>query len=444
VSAPRSLRVRLTLVFLAVAGPVLAVSAIGAEALVRRSVWSSVDAAIAEEAETIASLGPSQTPAALAETVARIGAEHSPGPEKFVLAIDPHGSLRASAGRVPQSARRLARGRRLVTLWDEGTPFRVADHVADDDSSYAVGVAVEREVQLIQRSRMLIAGALALLLGVVGSLAWIITGKVTSELVRLAAELETIEATALERRLAPRRTAEVDRLATVLNRVLARLETAMAVLRRFTADAAHELRTPIAALRTHVELALAESPHAGAGRDHLLDVVEQVDRVAALAESLLMLNAIETGDQRAERVALDRLAAEVCEDMEPIAHEQGRRLSCKREPGVAVTGVVTLLRRLVSNLVDNCFRHTPPGTAVDVTVARCGDRVLLEVADEGPGIDGAELPHVFERFHRGRRSDGTGLGLAICREIVLRHNGDITIDRSATRGTRIRVALPAA
>ena len=443
-SAPGSLRVRLTLVFVAVAGPALGISALGADTLVRRSIWASVDAAIVEEAETIASLGPSQTPPALADMVARIGGERSPGPEKFVRALDARGGVRATSGRPPAGLPASHEASRVFTLWDGAVPFRVVHYLSPDGSSYEIGVAVAREITLLHRSRALIVAALVFLLAVVGALAWIITGRVTSELIRLADEIETIEATALERRLVPRHTAEVDRLANVLNRVLARLEAAMERLRRFTADAAHELRTPIAALRTHVELALAETPPAGAARDHLLDVVEQVDRVGALAENLLMLNAIETGEERAERVAFDRLAAEICKDLEPIAHEQGRCLTCRPEAGVEVTGIVTLLRRLVSNLVDNCFRHTPPGTAIEVTVARSGDRALLEVADEGPGIDGAELPQVFERFRRGRRSGGTGLGLAMCREIVLRHDGEITIDRSSTGGARVRVSLPAA
>jgi signal transduction histidine kinase len=446
VNVPRSLRVRLTLVFLAVAGPVLGASAIGTDILVRRSVWAAIDAATVEEAETIASLRPSQTPAALADAIARIAAERSPGPEKFVRVIDAHGDVRASSGHPPAdlpAPQRVAVSR-VVTVWAGSVPFRVADYVGADGSSYEVGVAVAREVALLRHSRAFIAAALGFLLAVIGSLAWIITGRATSELLRLAGELETIEATALDRRLVARRTAEVDRLASVLNRLLARLDAAMESLRRFTGDAAHELRTPIAALRTHVELALRESPLGGGARDHLLDVFEQVDKLGALAENLLMLNTIEASDECAERVALDRLAAEVCEDLEPIANEQGRSLTCRPEMGVAVTGVVALLRRLVSNLVDNCFRHTPPGTAIDVTVTKSGDYAVLEVADEGPGIDGAELPLVFERFHRGRRSNGTGLGLAICREIVFRYHGDITIDRNATRGTRVRVTLPAA
>jgi len=448
-STLRSLRFRLTLVFLGVAGPVLVASAIGVDALVRRSVWASVDAAIVEEAETLANLARSQTPIELAETVERIGREHSPGPAKFVRALDSRGGVRASFGRVPASlaAEPPGSGIHVTTVWEDGAPFRVADYVEGAAGSYEVGVGVHGLVAQLRHTRRVIAALLALLLAVVGSLAWIVTGRATAELTRLAAELETIEAAALEQRLVPRRTAEVDRLASVLNRLLARLEAAMEALRRFTADAAHELRTPIAALRTHVELALGEAPRAGAVRDHLVDVVEQVDRVGVLAENLLMLSAIEAGDRgdATEPVPLDRLLAEVAEVLEPLAQEQGRKLEWRAEPGIQVNGTAGLLKRLVLNLVDNALRHTPSTAAVAVELRRVGSIVSLEIADDGPGIAKDELPRVFERFHRGRSSAaGTGLGLAICREIVLRHRGEIAIESGKGRGTRVRVTLPPA
>jgi signal transduction histidine kinase len=285
-----------------------------------------------------------------------------------------------------------------------------------------------------------------LLLASLAVLAWAITSRATAELARLAAELETVEAGSLDRRLAPRRTVEVDRLAAVLNRLLARLESAVGHLRRFTADAAHELRTPVAALRAHLEVALARARTPEAYQDGLIDALEQTERLGRLAADLLTLSAVEAGttggETRDEIVRLDRLAREVAEFLEPVAQEQGRPFLCEAEHAVAVRGAPELLKRLVLNLVDNAFRHTPVAAPVHLCVRGEDGLARIEVRDGGPGIVAADVPGVFERFRRGRSATaGTGLGLALCREIAARHRGQIALDSAPGSGTTVTVTL---
>jgi signal transduction histidine kinase len=280
---------------------------------------------------------------------------------------------------------------------------------------------------------------------ILAALAWIVTSRATGELLRLATEIEALQAGSLDRRLAHRATLEVDQLVVVLNRLLARLETAVGHLRRFTADAAHELRTPVAALRATLEVALSrDTPERW--REGLLDGLEQSERVGRLAESLLALSAVEAGAKDAQRVPvrLDRLAAEVADELEPIAVEQRRPMRCEPGDEVWVVGVPDLLQRVVANLIDNAFCHTPPTSAVTVRVRADGEWARVTVTDEGPGIAADDRPRVFERFGRGRGASakGAGLGLALSREVAERHGGTLEIESDVQRGTQATLSLP--
>jgi two-component system sensor histidine kinase TctE len=325
--------------------------------------------------------------------------------------------------------------------------YRSVSYVLADGAAVQIAVPAARFLRTIWRARVVIAVVSAALLVALAILAWGITTRATGELARVADELETMEAGSLGRRLAPRRTTEVDRLARVIDRLHTRLEAVMGHLRRFTADAAHELRTPIAALRAHLEVALARADSPAALRDGLLDALEQTERLERLAEDLLTLSAVEANAEGLPetRVALSELAREVAESLEPVAQEQGRPFRCRAERAVLVRGSPQLLKRVLVNLIDNAFRHTPPGAPVSLSVAELDGAARIEVADRGPGIPSAELPAVFERFRRGRDANGgTGLGLALCREIVTRHHGEITVHSGNGAGTTVTVTLPLA
>ena len=305
-------------------------------------------------------------------------------------------------------------------------------------------MSAARYARTLRRARIAILSVAAVLLTTLLALAWIITGRATNELGRLAEEIETIEAGSLARRLAPRQTLEIDRLAAVLNRLLERLDAAMTHLQEFTADAAHELRTPIASLRARLEVTLGGARSEQTYRDGLLDALEQTERIGSLAEHLLALSAVEAGvdAEATEPVRLDALAREVCESLEPVAQEQERRFECVTNAPVMVPGEPQLLKRLLLNLVDNAFRHTPRATGVRLTVGTSGDDAVVQVSDEGPGIPHDELPRVFDRFRRGKAAPagGRGLGLALCREIVARHRGSIVVENRD--GTTVTVRLP--
>jgi signal transduction histidine kinase len=279
----------------------------------------------------------------------------------------------------------------------------------------------------------------------IGLLAWTIATRATNEIDALTKELDGIAADSIARRVKARGTTEVARLAEGLNRLLARLELAVERLNRFTADAAHELRTPLAALRAHLDVALARDPSVTAYRNGLLDASEQTERLAVLAEDLLTLSAIESeGVRPAGVVNLDVLAKEVSEFLEPVAQDQHRTFTVIVHPLAVVRGEWLLLKRLLLNLLGNAFRHTASGVAVHLEAHRDAESVVLKVRDHGGGIHPADQKLLFEGFARRTPGGGAGLGLAICREIVARHGGTIVIESAAEGGTTVIVRLPAA
>jgi signal transduction histidine kinase len=448
-SWPRSLRARLTALFLAISGAAIVGAALLMNSIVDHAVWGPLDAELVEEAETLCTLVAAGHLEGMQSAVAAIATESHHGPGKFVRILRPDGGLIAEAGPVPKALENAPAPRvphaETITLRRSDTPMRVVRYPGTGGCGGVVGVDVRRYTAMLARARLGIAASALSLLLTLGALAWLVTSRATAEMDRLAAEVATIEAGSLDRRLVPRRTLEVDRLASVLNRLLARLESAVTHLQRFTADAAHELRTPVAALRARLEVAIGGPPRADAYRDGLVDSLEQAERLGRLAEDLLTLSAVEAGvgAQRDEEVRLDLLAREVVEALEPVAQEQGRTLDCDAPAAVSVRGAPQLLKRVFLNLVDNAFRHTPAGAPVRVVVSRHDGVAEVVVEDRGPGMSRDDLANAFQRFTRGRgATGGSGLGLALCREIVAAHGGRIDLASEIGRGTRVVVELP--
>ena len=446
---PRSLRWRLTLAFAAIAGVAVLAASVGAIVLVEHAVWDPIDARLAEEAETLAVIGDAAGSGDYSRAVARVGSERDFGGRKFVRMRGVDGRVLAASGAVPPALAGegvpAVTGTQYTTIGEGRAAYRIIWYAAPGIGWSEIGFRVGRELRTLRRVQLAIAASAVVLLGTLAFLAWAMTTRATAEIDQLAAQLETLEAASLDRRLTPRRTSEVDRLVAVLNRLLGRLETAVGHLRRFTADAAHELRTPIAALRAHLEVALARGGSPDGYRNGLLDALEQAERLGRVAADLLTLSAIEAGVGGTDVVRLDAVAREVADFLEPVAQEQGRRFACESAHPVAVCGAPDLLKRLVLNLVDNAFRHTPPSAAVCLAVRSHDGTATIEVNDDGPGIPATDLPQVFERFRRGRgATTGTGLGLALCQEIAMRHHGRIALESAPGAGTRVTVTLPLA
>ncbi len=246
---------------------------------------------------------------------------------------------------------------------------------------------------------------------------------------------------------------EVAPLVNSFNHLLERLEANIIDQKRFIADAAHQMRTPLAGLRTQAELALREQ-HPEELRRGLQQLVRSSVRATRLVEQLLSLARAEASAQSASsfaRLELEATAREVMRDWVPVALERGLDLGFEGcgEP-VMVQGHAVMLKEMLKNLVDNALRYTGKGGTVTVRVKAQQDYACLEVEDNGPGIAASARDLIFERFFRvlGSDADGSGLGLAIVREIALRHNANITVRDASPdapeghRGTVVQVQLP--
>jgi two-component system sensor histidine kinase TctE len=224
---------------------------------------------------------------------------------------------------------------------------------------------------------------------------------------------------------------ELEPLLTAFNELLQRMAQNLGAQRRFIADAAHQMKTPLAGMRTQAELALRETDPAELRRS-LRQIAASTERATHLINQLLALARAEhqaTDLGAFEIVQLPALAGEVLRDFVPLALARGIDLGLEAEPADGVVGLPLLLREMLKNIVDNAIRYTPPGGTVTVRVRAVPGAVLLETEDTGPGIPDAERPLVFERFYRGTDTvvDGSGLGLAIVREIVAQHDALLRI-----------------
>jgi len=240
---------------------------------------------------------------------------------------------------------------------------------------------------------------------------------------------------------------EMRSMLDALNRLFERIRTVMDAERRFTADAAHELRTPIAAVKAQAQVAMAE-PDDERRRHALRGVLEGCDRAARLVDQLLLLSRLDTG-ALTDRAPVDvsALAKRVVAEAAPRSIGKRQRLELDAPSPCVVGGNEPLLESMVRNLVDNAIGYSPPQARISVSVCRREGHAVLRVEDGGPGIGDDDLHRLGERFFRpqGARPGGSGLGWSIVRRIAAAHDADIEVGRSpALGGLRVVVSWPVA
>ncbi|NUQ92773.1 MAG: HAMP domain-containing protein [Gemmatimonadaceae bacterium] len=297
---------------------------------------------------------------------------------------------------------------------------------------------------------------LFVLLGAFG--AWFISALAFRPVELIINEVEAItDGRSLHRRLPTEAGDELGRLSATLNAMIARLETSFGALRRFTADASHELKTPLTVLRADVERAMNPRSTHTEQLVALEEALQEVARMADLVDSLLTLARADEGrfELATEPIHLEPLVREVFETAVILGEDVGLAVSLPVIEDAVVMGDRTRLRQLFLNLVTNAIKYTPRGGKVEVSLGRRLDEATFTVRDTGIGIAAADLPHVFERFWRADRARSRragdaaergsfGLGLSISQYIAQAHRGSLTVQSRLGRGTVFTVALPLA
>ena len=295
-----------------------------------------------------------------------------------------------------------------------------------------------------RKNSLIISAVLALLGGVA---TYFISGHALRPIRELSDKIEKVQAQNLaDSRIEENQVKELNQLSVSYNRMLERLSDAFEIQRQFTANAAHELRTPLALMQVQLDLYHSNShPDNDADTVQMIKMVtEQNDRLNKMVKTLLDMSELQTVG-RDDEIILDALVDEVLEDLEPLAEGKNIRLigKCK---DITMVGSDILIYRLVYNLVENAIKYNHSGGQVTVTAERKEKHVYLSVEDTGTGIPEELKERVFEPFFRvdksrSRELGGVGLGLALVREIVRVHDGNITVKSNPSGGTIFEVVL---
>jgi signal transduction histidine kinase len=283
--------------------------------------------------------------------------------------------------------------------------------------------------------------------------AYFLAGQVLAPVDRIRREVEAItDGTSLHRRVAIEHADdEMARLTATLNEMIGRLQTSFSGLRRFTADASHELKTPLAVLRANIERAMDSRPRSNEQAVALEEALQETARMAALVDSLLTLARADEGrfEIHREPVDLRELANEVFETALILGEPGEMTVTMPNVEAVTVMGDRLRLRQLFMNLVENAIKYTPKGGKVELSLITDDGKARFAVADSGIGISAADLPHIFERFWRADRvrsrlseRGGNGLGLAICQWIAQAHGGHLHVHSRLHRGSTFTAELP--
>jgi len=289
-----------------------------------------------------------------------------------------------------------------------------------------------------------------LVVGLAGIGGYVLARRALAPIDHLASEAQRITADRLHDRLSvANEHDEIGRLAAVINGTFARLESSFDQLRRFTADASHELRTPLAVIRGIGEIGLGATRTPAEYKEAIGSMLEEVDRLTTLVDTLLRLSHGDAGTVRLtpETVDLSELTRDVVVSLGILAEERHQRVELHFSDEVVVRVDRLVLREAVTNILDNAIKYGPEGSTIAVRVRAEHDRALLSIADQGPGIPTEHRTRIFDRFFRldearARTNGGTGLGLAIAKWAVEVNRGELSVQDAPGGGALFQITLP--
>jgi signal transduction histidine kinase len=444
-----SIRLRLTLYWSVLLAGILLLSGVAVFGLFARGQWAQLDSALMEEADSAAAAIGNSGIHTAHKVLQQLSQEPDLGPGRRAILIV-RGRIVADAGLegadLPRNideagSRRILNGRNHVFRYGLAR-FEMAGVraiLADGVDATPVRLAIAR-----LRRQLLLVIPMILALSIAGGY-WL-AGRALAPISELSAGLAEIEPRDLSRRLASKAVEdEVAQLTRAINGLLERVARAAETERRFAADAAHEMRTPLAVLRTGLEVTLGRERSNNEYQQALDAALHETVNLCHTADELLALARLdhELADKR-EPVDLGALTETVLEITEPLIQSKQIKLCTKIERGVIVEGNRNHLQRLVINLLDNALKFAPVNGRVVIEILQRVNNAIMRVENNGPAIPADDLPHIFERFFRSKTSSapGSGLGLNLCEEIVTRHEGEIHAVNLQHGGVEFLVRLP--
>ena len=325
-------------------------------------------------------------------------------------------------------------------------PFRVATLRIDDGSRVYLGLSERDELRVLDRLRLKFISWWLLLVALGFAIAFFITRRMLSHVRRISEAASRIGHSDLHERVpGGDRNDEVGQLARTLNRMLDRIENSMHQLHTITDSLAHDLRSPLTAIRGKLEMSLSAATHG----EHAEPIVSAIDELDRLTE---FLNAsLDVAEARADALRLSRAAIDLDELLrimidlyEPSMAEKGLKIQLRSGGPVIIDADAALIHRMVANLFDNELKHLPASCTVTVRLDACDGAALLSFEDNGPGFSPEVSQHLFERRVKGRESNGHGLGLAFVDAVVRAHGGTISAANREGGGAQITLSLPLA
>ncbi len=319
---------------------------------------------------------------------------------------------------------------------------------------YETEIVVARDGDSLRRTLtalgLILLVGLACALGLAAAGGYMLAGRVLAPVGAMAAKAQSITADKLSERLPVHNpNDELGTLSAAFNNALTRLEDSFDRLRRFTSDASHELRTPLAAMRSVGEVAMRDGVDDASRREAISSMLEEVERLTLLVDSLLTLTRADTGATALSFAPTDvsALANDAVESLRVLADEKSIELTAETAGGVNARADAAILKQAIVNLLDNAIKYTPEHGRVAISVAEEKGNCIVEVTDTGPGIPREDRERVFERFYRGdksraRETGGVGLGLAIAKWAVEANGGAIELIERTGRGCAFRITLP--
>jgi two-component system, OmpR family, heavy metal sensor histidine kinase CusS len=452
-----SIRWRLTIWYSAVLAGVLAVFGISVYLLMKRGLQIRTRESLLIQMTVIEDqLSRSQGGRGLRDRLERQYARH---PAFDIQITDGNGTTWMRGDRIrdrglPPPSKPPEAGREVFDKFSVGglSRFRMVSRLSD---RFSVPLLVQVATSLQENDKQL--AELMTILLLLGPLAvgctlgggYLLARQALAPVERMAATADEITATQLDRRLhEPNPDDELGRLAHTLNGMIARLERSFEEVRRFTADAAHELRTPLAILRNEAEVALRIPRESEQYRECLENMLEEIDHLSRLSEALLFLFRADAGlgAHTGDVLSLDQIVRAVADDIRVVAAEQSLELMVDVLSPCHVLGNAEQLRRLLFHLLDNAIKFTPAGGSIGIRLEGQKGQARVIISDSGIGIAREHLPRIFDRFYRvdsarSRRTGGNGLGLSICKSIAEAHQGSIEVMSQHGNGTQVTLTL---